>query len=411
MVNNRPAVRIPRWIEGTPGLNSASLSTTVVTKWNRMNKSIVLISTFIVAIIMANSANTEPPGIAVSFTEKDWQITLAADKGESRMENVAGQDAIYLRNGRIDLREVEFATGTIEFDIMTHGERGFGGIRWHVQQGKNSHEEFYIRPHMSGKPDANQYTPVFSGVSGWQLYFGSNYSTPVSYTFGEWMHIKVVVAEEQAEVYIGSDKPVLVIDDLKGDFGTGGLSLYANMSAFYFSNFRYQKQDTPVLTGSPKERQDLPKHLVSRFSVSGAVSETLVAETLSLPHNELPDQWTSLDVEKNGIANLARAANRTREANTVFARISIHSDSVQIKKLHFGYSDRVRVFLDEQAIYAGNNGYQTRDYRYLGTVGLFDQLYLPLKAGKNELYFAVSENFGGWGIMAAFEDMAGIKID
>ena len=376
-----------------------------------MNKSIVLILTFVVAIIMANTANAEPPGIAVSFTERDWKITLAADKGESRTEKVAGQDAIYLRNGRIDLKDVEFARGVIEFDIMTQGERGFGGIRWHVQQGKNSHEEFYIRPHMSGNPDANQYTPVFGGVSGWQLYFGPHYSTPVSYAFGEWMHIKVVVAGEQAEVYIDSDEPVLFIDNLMGDFGTGGLSLYANMSGFYFSNFRYQKQDKPGLTGSPKPRKDLPKHLVKRFSVSGAVPETRVAETLSLPLGVLPEKWTSLGVDKNGIANLARVANRTREANTVFARINIHSDRVQVKKLHFGYSDRVRVFLDEQAIYAGNNGYQTRDYRYLGTVGLFDQLYLPLKAGKNELYFAVSESFGGWGIMAAFEDMAGIEID
>jgi hypothetical protein len=27
------------------------------------------------------------------------------------------------------------------------------------------------------------------------------------------------------------------------------------------------------------------------------------------------------------------------------------------------------------------------------------------------LYFAVSESFGGWGIMAAFEDMDGIETD
>jgi len=44
-------------------------------------------------------------------------------------------------------------------------------------------------------------------------------------------------------------------------------------------------------------------------------------------------------------------------------------------------------------------------------MGLYDTVYLSLKKGKNELWIAVSENFGGWGIMAAFENMAGIKID
>jgi hypothetical protein len=41
----------------------------------------------------------------------------------------------------------------------------------------------------------------------------------------------------------------------------------------------------------------------------------------------------------------------------------------------------------------------SRDYRYLGTIGYFDNVTLPLEAGKNEICIAVSEAFGGWGIM------------
>jgi hypothetical protein len=32
---------------------------------------------------------------------------------------------------------------------------------------------------------------------------------------------------------------------------------------------------------------------------------------------------------------------------------------------------------------------------------LFDELILPLKRGDNELWFAVSEDFGGWAVTAA----------
>jgi hypothetical protein len=194
-------------------------------------------------------------------------MTVAENQGEYRLEEMAGQDAIFLQNGRADLKNVEFEKGTIEFDILTPGERGFGGIRWHVQTGGRSYEEFYIRPHMSGLPDANQYSPVFNGVSGWQLYFGPQYSAPVSYRFGEWMHIKIVVADKQAEVYIDGDTPVLVIDDLRGGFGRGGLSLSAGFSPFFFANFSYQLQDNPVIKGMPKPRDQLPKNLIMQYDV------------------------------------------------------------------------------------------------------------------------------------------------
>jgi hypothetical protein len=61
-------------------------------------------------------------------------------------------------------------------------------------------------------------------------------------------------------------------------------------------------------------------------------------------------------------------------------------------------------------IYGGSDVYTSRDYRFLGTIGLFDELYLPLKKGDNELWFAVTENFGGWGVKAMFDDLSGIRI-
>jgi len=52
----------------------------------------------------------------------------------------------------------------------------------------------------------------------------------------------------------------------------------------------------------------------------------------------------------------------------------------------------------------------SRDYRFLGTIGFFDQLFLPLKKGSNELWFVVSENFGGWGVKAKLENMDKISL-
>ena len=40
-----------------------------------------------------------------------------------------------------------------------------------------------------------------------------------------------------------------------------------------------------------------------------------------------------------------------------------------------------------------------------------DALYLPLEKGENELWMAVGESFGGWGIKARFDDVDGIEIE
>jgi len=63
------------------------------------------------------------------------------------------------------------------------------------------------------------------------------------------------------------------------------------------------------------------------------------------------------------------------------------------------------VYLNGTLIYSGENMYQSRDYRYLGTIGLFDNIVLPLQPGDNELWFAVTESFGGWGIKARINDL------
>ncbi|NNE67231.1 MAG: hypothetical protein HKN33_11755 [Pyrinomonadaceae bacterium] len=117
-----------------------------------------------------------------------------------------------------------------------------------------------------------------------------------------------------------------------------------------------------------------------------------------------------MPVEIGGFVNIARKHGIADGKNTVFATIKIESDRAQIKKFSFGYSDNARVYFEARLMYEGTNRYQTRDYRYLGTIGLFDSVYLPLKKGTNRLSIAVTEGFGGWGVKGMFEDTSGISI-
>jgi hypothetical protein len=120
--------------------------------------------------------------------------------------------------------------------------------------------------------------------------------------------------------------------------------------------------------------------------------------------------WTIQNSEATGTINLSRFGHVTPAANTMVASVVIESESDQIKLLSFGFSDFVTVYLNDKALFTGRDNFMSRDYRFLGTIGYFDTLILPFKKGTNELWFVVSENFGGWGVKAKLESMEKIEL-
>ena len=342
----------------------------------------------------------------VSFSSDRWEF-----RGESRVEQHLGRESLYLKGGKALLRDVEFLDGVLEFDVAVTGERGFMGGLWRLQDAAN-YEEFYIRPHQSGNPDANQYTPVFNGASAWQLYHGEGYGAPVTYPSNEWIHVRIVVSGSRGEVYIDSDAPVVTIHEMKRRVEPGKVGVVcANFAGAHFSAFRFTTE-TPVLSAPPRAPQPTPPGTVTHYEVSSAFDGASLDGKIALQESDMPGlTWTAAESESTGLLNLARFQGISEKEDTVFARVRLRSDEDRVKKLLFGYSDRVRVWVNGRLAYGGTNFYRSRDYRYLGTIGLFDELYVPLREGINEIRFAVSESFGGWGIQSRFEDPDGISLE
>jgi len=344
----------------------------------------------------------------IPFDSPRWQI----EAEENRIEEFKGKTSLVLRGGLALVEDAEFTNGVIEYFCAFPDARAFVGATWRVQDAANR-EEFYIRPHQSGNPDANQYTPVFNGLSAWQLYHGEGYGTPVAYEFDTWFPVRIVVSGDQAEVYIGDlEKPALFIDDLKRETVSGAVGLAVpNFGAVRYADFRFETVNTPKLKGLVKRERAAPAGAVMKWEVSVPFAEQAIESSIKISSSHKNDlEWTALRSEPNGLANLSRVSTLTREANTVFAKLTVISESAQSKTLAFGYSDRLRLFFNDRLLYTGNNGFRSRDYRYLGTIGYFDAVMLPLERGKNELWFAVSESFGGWGVQAAFEDTEGLTF-
>ena len=340
----------------------------------------------------------------IPFDSERWEIK--AD--EFRIESHLDRQSLFLSGGVATVRDVEFLDGVLEFDIAFTGERGFMGGIWRLQEGNNG-EEFYLRPHQTGKPDANQYTPILNGVTSWQLYHGEGYGAPVEYVYDEWMPVRIVVSGERAEVYIRDlETPAVVIGKQKRTPGSGRVGLNAFFAPAHFSRFRVTLADGPRLQGTPPAAPVAPEGTILSWSVSDSFDEKALAGLVELPAEEFSKlRWQPLATEEGGLANLAHVHGLGENANTVFARATLTSEGSQVRQLHFGYSDRVRVYLNGRLLYTGDNTYRTRDFRYLGTIGYFDSVPLPLHAGENELWMAVSESFGGWGVQAYVESTPG----
>jgi len=362
----------------------------------------------VVGVVLMACAATLAASDVVLFDSPRWQI----DAKESRIEEHLGRTALFLDGGMALIEDSKLLNGVIEYDVAFGPERGFIGATWRVVDPDNR-EQFYMRSHQSGNPDANQYTPVFNGQTGWQLYHGDGYGAPVEYEFHTWIPVRIVVSGGQAEIYISDlETPALFVDELKRTPVAGKVGLtVAAFAPAHFSNFRFRVEDQPMLAAAAeRKRTGLPGSVLN-WNVSSPFDEKTLGDAAALaPSRKNGLSWQPLATESTGLANLSKLHTLTPETNTVFARVVMISERAQSKGLAFGYSDRVRVFLNDRLLYVGNNGYRSRDYRYLGTIGFFDQVYLPLEKGSNELWIAVSDTFGGWGLQAAFENMDGLTV-
>jgi len=302
------------------------------------------------------------------------------------------------------LPDVALADGVVEADLLVGPERKFPGVVWRVEDEENF-ESFFVRPHQVGNPDAIQYTPVFNGVSGWQLYHGEGFGAQIEFPLDGWFTVRVVFSGSRAQAYVADlERPALQIRELKRTPAAGGVGLLAGGPAVHVARFAY---DTAAPVLEPLDGPMPAQGVIRTWLVSDAFPESELAPTPILEGRA----WTPLASEPIGLADLARINGIHDGRNTVYARAVIRSRTAQTKELVFGFSDRVVVFANGRRLYAGDYTYRSRDYRFLGTIGWFDRVYVPLEAGENELVFAVSEDFGGWGVQARFPDAAGLDGD
>jgi sugar lactone lactonase YvrE len=336
-------------------------------------------------------------GETIPFDSPRWQMANA------RVVDYLGQKAII---GTAFLKDVEFGDGVIEFDLAVTGARSYPGILFRTRS-DGTWERFYIRPHRAGSEptplyaDVVQYVAAFNRVDSWQLYNGEGLTAGAVIARGRWFHVKVEVTGAQARIFLDNDeKPALQVDRLKHGMRKGGIGLMGPPDgSAYFANFSY-RVDNKLSFDPPRPTYPVP-------GVIGVWEISRPFKALQVDMEKTPEQqgladpaWQAVSAEADGLVDISRFHPRSNAPDLVFARTRIDAETDKTVKLNLGYSDFVTVFLNDRLLYNGASPYQGRDPSFLGILGFFDTLYLPLQKGANELLLAVTELSGGWGFKA-----------
>lgn len=326
------------------------------------------------------------------------------------IEEFKGKKSAYLI-GAMTLKDIQFLNGTIEYDIFLKEERCYPGVYFRTD-GVNG-EQFFMRLHLSGLEDATQAAPLVNNLTPWQLMFGERYSFPYTFNYQGWTHVKVVVNGKQAQVYLDYATEPNLSWELTMPVKPGSVILRGGrVTGLHIANIKIDPNATEIKNFKPIRREPI-KGLIPQWEISDMFEEKSLEDPSKLPAVIEARKWERyLEVEEGTAANISRVQNlyNGELGETVFAKVTIQSEKDQLKYFEFGYSDRVVTILNGKPIYKGTNFWRSRDYRYLGTIGLFDGVYLDLKKGKNTLLLAVSESFGGWLVTGRIQDMDGIKI-
>jgi len=347
---------------------------------------------------------------AIPFTADRWDLTGAEVTDYLGRSSVAGT-AI--------LRDAGFLDGVVEVDVAVTGAPGYPGLLFRMQSSEE-YERVYLRPHRAGRyPDAIHYAPSFHGITGWQLYFGEGHTAGVQLPPGQWIHLRLELCGTQARLFVGdSPVPALTMDHLVREPAPGAIALMsAPDGSSYFSDFRCTP-DTCLAMPEPRP-VDLPPGMLREWEISPVWKAGLIDWRAHYATQELPGlSWIPIQAEEGGRIDFSRWVARPQgEQSTpdaIYARTSIDVRQDEVRRLRFGYSDAVSLFLNGRPLYTGRSAYRQRDPSFLGIMGLMDEVALPLHAGRNELVACVVESFGGWGLIcqdgSASQQAEGVEL-
>ncbi|QHT63135.1 hypothetical protein GXP70_26345 [Paenibacillus lycopersici] len=261
----------------------------------------------------------------------------------------------------------------------------FAGLVFGAADEKNFELVYVSASNEWGLPNL-QYDPVMNGSSTWQIYHGPSYQAVAAVPPDQWVRIAVRVQPDSASIYVGgSSQPSLVIPNLlHGRVSGGKVGLWGSAPSTIRNLVVAQIEPRPHTERTPDSVVRPAPSVVPAWMVS-----------------KLPDQtWIEAPVEINGTLNLNRLYTAEQGA-VVQAKYSINLAERQETWLRLGFSDRIRLWVNDNEVYAGEWKWEAPGFTMDGRIRA-DQIRVPVqwRAGSNTILAEVAsiEGMYGWGL-------------
>jgi hypothetical protein len=371
------------------------------------------------AALLCAAVAAAAPAVAqdLPFSDGKWELGPTGVK----VEQLDGREVLAVDGGIARRRDVRLQDGTIEFDVQVSRRRSFVYLDFRMA-GDDEHEEFYLRPHKSGLPDALQYAPVYQGHSAWQLHHGPGGTAAVEFEAGVWTRVRAVLQGSRAALFIGAGEKPALVSTLAREPRAGYIALRGFLPPgtpgqgpiARFSNVVVRPGVVPFDFASVPADPAPPPGAIRAWAVSRSFVPPPEPGSPALPGAEVLGEFRRLETEPSGLVELHRHVPLPKgsRAAAAVARLRVRAASAGSRALELGFSDRATVFLNGRPLFAGEASYSFDNPRREGLIELAQaRVWLPLNAGENELQVLVSDGFGGWGLMGRFPDASGLEVD
>lgn len=283
-----------------------------------------------------------------------------------------GRPALRLEGGFALLKDLQVTDAVIELDLGADPGGCYPGLAFRGADSQNI-ELIYCQPHTSGQWDALQYDPVLNGSNTWQIFHGPGCQATAQVPAGQWLTLRVELSGQSAMATLGGSP--LHIPRLAHDRTSGAVGVWTYRPA-YFSQLRIG----PPAEAGPAQERRAPEGTITEWWLEG---------------------YGPIKAEPNGTVCLNRYRPISAETAVLKHTFTVTGDTT----LHFGFSDELRLLIDDTEVFTGSNrftGFASRESRgYIDP----DAHHLPLRLlpGEHTLtaHLSVSEPFG-WGLSVGF---------
>lgn len=274
------------------------------------------------------------------------------DVGDSgaRPEHWLAEDALFFhRNERavpVLLREpLDLNCYRLQAEIACPGPMGYIGLVFGARDAYN-YEMIYVSPGTENAPGEIQYDPMMNGSTTWQIYNGPRYQALASFYCGEWVKLALDIYPRHAVIRVGDAlEPQLIIPNLQHGSSKGRIGVWGYLPG-YIRNLSVEEiAASPAPTQAAYLEELAKESYITKWRVSGPYTENAREE-----HEE---NWIQATVEENGTLNLNRLYS-SGSGRAILAECELLVSRETESLLTFGFSDRLRLWVNGEEIYQGD---------------------------------------------------------